>query len=88
MLADKATFEKESERDWVTILPIVFTFIFLFVSFLPLSGWISGTASMEKSWITFASFLVSSGVSILALVATYLGGRFLPRLFHGNRTRR
>ncbi len=86
MLADKATFEKESKRNWVVVIPIVSAFMFLLVSFLPLSGWISGTAGIEKSWITFASFLVSSGVSILALFVTYFGGRFVPRLFHGNRT--
>ena len=88
MLADKATFENESKRDWVVSLPIVFTFIFLFVLFLPLSGWISGSIGIEESWITLSSFLVSSAVSILALFITYLGGRFLPKLFCGNGTGR
>lgn len=80
VLANKVAFEEESERHWVLSLPILFTFIFLFVTFLPFSGWISGVAGIEKSWITLASILVSSAVSILALLATYLGGRFLPRL--------
>jgi hypothetical protein len=88
MLADNDAFEKESQRDWFVILPIVFTFIFLFVLFLPLSGWINGSVGIEKSRITSASILLSSAMSILALFATYLGGRFLPRLFHCHRTER
>jgi apolipoprotein N-acyltransferase len=88
MLADKVTPEKESQRDWVGILPVAFIFVFLFVTFLPLSGWISGSAGIEKAWITSASILLSSAVSILAILASCFGGRFLPRLFCSNRAGR
>jgi hypothetical protein len=85
MAADKVTPEKESQRDWAGILPVVFGLIFLFVTLLPLAGWISGAAGIERSWIPSASILLSSSVSILALLATSSGGRFLPKSFYGKR---
>ncbi len=88
MGANKTGLEKERGRDWVLALPIVLTFVFLFVTFLPLSGWVSGVAGIVGSWINFATILLSSVASIGGLLAAYLGGKFLPRLFSSNRLER
>ena len=80
--------KKGGERNWVFILPTLFIFVFLFVSFLPFSGWISGVAGVDRSWISFVSVLVSSTASILALLAAYLGGKLLPRLFYADHSGR
>jgi hypothetical protein len=88
VLADRVALEKNGEKNWVLILPTIFAFVFLFVLFLPLSGWVSGVAGIDKSWITLISVLVSSAVSILALFATYFGGKLLPRLLYANTTER
>ena len=82
LLSNEVPSKNGGERNLVFILPTLFVFVFLFVTFLPFSGWISGVAGVDRPWISFVSALVSSAASILCLLATYLGGRLLPRLFH------
>ena len=63
--SDRVPLEQGGERDWILIIPSIFALVFLFFLFLPLSGWVSGVAGIDKSWSTLVSVLVSSAVSIL-----------------------
>ena len=81
------TAEKKSQRDWLGTLPIAFSFVFLFITFLPLSGWMSGAVGVARPWVAYSSILLAAVSSILALLVTCIGGRFLPRLLNGHRVR-
>jgi hypothetical protein len=87
-LGDEVTPEKEGENNWILILPAIFAFAFLFMLFLPLSGWVSGLAGINDSRLTLISVLVSSAVSLLSLFAAYFCEKLLPRLLRANTSER